>query len=128
MKKILHIITLVVFIVSLTGGVALAQADLSGTWKGATEVPDIGEDEITLVLVKKDDSYTGTLTDSAGMAEESELEDVEYSEGKLTFNFTIYNGSEYMQVSCSLTVEGNKMTGHWETEDGSSGSIELEKQ
>ena len=128
MKKTTHILTLIVFIASITGGMVFAQVDLSGTWVGATEVPDFGEDEITLVLVKEDNTYTGTITDSAGMAEEAELEDVEFSEGKLTFNFTIYNGMDYMAVACALTVSGTKMTGYWGTEDGSSGSIELEKK
>ncbi|MFC2157236.1 hypothetical protein ACFLT9_05305 [Acidobacteriota bacterium] len=128
MKKMVQILTLIVFMASLTGGMVFAQTDLTGTWIGATEVPDIGEDAITLVLVKKENTYTGTITDSAGMAEEAEITDVDFSEGKLTFNFTIYNGSEYMDVACALTVDGNKMTGQWETEDGSSGSIELEKK
>jgi len=63
-----------------------------------------------------------------GFAEEAELKDIEFKENTLTFNFTIYDGFEYMQVYSTLTVDGNKMSGNWETEDGNSGQIELVKK
>jgi hypothetical protein len=114
----------------LSCGISFCQeADLSGTWEGTTEVPDAMEpDQITLVLKKIDGEYSGTFTDSMGFAEEAELKDIEFKERTLTFNFTIYDGFEYTQVYSTLTVDENKMTGSWQTEDGSSGQIELVKK
>jgi hypothetical protein len=130
MKKTASILSLIAFLLILSCGISLSQqVDLSGTWEGTTEVPDAMEpDKITLVIEKIDGEYSGTFSDSMGFAEEAELKDIEYKESSLTFNFTIYNGFEYMQVYSTLTVDGNKMTGSWETEDGSSGQIELVKK
>jgi hypothetical protein len=127
MKKTASILSLIAFLLILSCGISLSQqVDLSGTWKGTTEVPDAMElDQITLVLTKIDGEYSGTFTDSMGFAEEAELKDIELKENSLTFNFTIYNGFEYMQIYTTLTVDGNKMTGSWESEDGSSGQVEL---
>jgi hypothetical protein len=127
MKKTASILSLIAFLLILSCGISLSQqVDLSGTWEGTTEVPDAMEpDKITLVIEKIDGEYSGTFSDSMGFAEEAELKDIEYKENSLTFNFTIYNGFEYMQVYTTLTVDGNKMTGSWETEDGSSGQVEL---
>ncbi len=128
MKKILSLLALVSFFVVLALGLAYAQVEISGTWIGTTEVPDMGEDEVTLVLEKDNSGYSGTFSDSLGMADKAELEDVAYESGNLSFSFTIYNGSEYMSVSCSLAVKNDTMTGYWETEDGTTGEIEMKRQ
>ncbi|MCK4363866.1 MAG: hypothetical protein KAW85_03625 [Candidatus Aminicenantes bacterium] len=64
----------------------------------------------------------------SGFAEDAELKDIKFKNNTLTFNFTIFNGFEYMTVYATLTVEENKMSGHWETEDGNSSTIELERK
>ena len=122
MKALVIILALV-----LVAFTALAAVDLSGTWKGKTEVDGM-EVELTMVLEKSGDTYTGKISDSAGFSDESEIRDFEFEEGKISFTFTIYNGSEYMDVTVSGQVEGDKLTGSWESEDGNSGSVEMAKQ
>lgn len=125
--------SLIFGLIILISGLALAssllqEVDLSGTWEGTAEVPDAQDlDRITLVLERTDGTYTGTITDTVGYAKESELEDVEFKENKLSFNFSIFNGTEYQLISATLTVEGNRMTGSWQNDEGNSGLIVLEK-
>ena len=130
MKKTASILSLLAFLLILSCGISFCQeVDLSGTWEGTTEVPEAMEpDQITLVLEKIDGEYSGTFTDSMGFADAAELKDIEFKENSLTFNFTIFNGFEYMQIYSTLTVDGSKMTGSWESEDGSSGQVELVKK
>ncbi len=129
MKRITSILSFLAFLLILSCGISFCQEiDLSGTWEGTTEVPDIPEpDQITVVLEKIDGEYSGTFTDSLGFAEEAELADIEFKDNTLTFSFTIFDGFEYAMIYATLTVEGNKMSGTWESDDGSSGPVELEK-
>ena len=129
MKKIIFAMTFMVFLLTLFSAASFSQdVDLSGKWAGTTEVPEQGADEVTLTLQKDNGGYLGTISDSLGMAQDEECKDIEFQEGTLTFYFTIFNGNEYMTIYVNLTVEGDKMSGYWEIEDGTSSSIELEKQ
>lgn len=130
MKKTTSILALLAFLLTLTYGISFCEeVDLSGTWVGTTEVPDTPEpDKLTLVLEKMDGEYSGTISDSLGFAEDAECEDIEFKENTLSFNFTIYDGSEYMQAYATLKVDGDKMSGYWELEDGTSSSVELERK
>ena len=130
MKRTASLLAMVAFLLILSYGISFSQeVDLSGTWEGPTEVPDSPEpDQITLVLQKIDGEYSGTFTDSLGFAEDAELKDIEFKDNTLTFNFTIFDGFEYAMIYATLTVEGNKMSGNWGSEDGNSGPVELEKK
>jgi len=130
MKRITSILSLLAFLLTLSYGISFCQeVDLSGTWEGTTEVPEEAElDQITLVLEKINGEYSGTFTDSLGFAEDAELQDIEFKDNTLTFSFTIFDGFEYAMIYATLTVEGDKMSGHWETEDGNSSTIELERK
>ncbi len=129
MKRITSILSFLAFLLILSYGISFCQeVDLSGTWEGTTEVPEEAElDQITLTLEKIDEEYSGTFTDSLGFAQDAELEDIEFKDNTLTFSFTIFNGFEYAMIYATLTVEGNKMSGNWESEDVSSGPVEFEK-
>ena len=108
---------------------AASAADLSGTWVGSTEIPGAAEpDALTLVLTKSDDSYTGTISDSMGMAQNAELQEVTFEDNTLSFHFTVDTGEAFLRIDVSLTVDGTTMSGSWESEDGNSASIELEKE
>jgi hypothetical protein len=97
--------------------------DLSGTWVSKTLVGnEQSEDNVTLVLAKTGDSYTGTLTDSLGLATDCELKDVKFSENKLTFSFIVNDGTE---VTAEMSLTGEKLIGGWSSPD-SSGSFEFE--
>lgn len=129
MKKTTSTVALIIFIFTLSCGISFCQdIDLSGTWVGETEVPDQGTDELTLVLEKKEGEYTGTISDSLGMLQDVECEDIELKDNTLTLDFTFSDGYDYTTVYITLTVEGDTMTGYWETEDGSTGSVKLEKE
>ena len=41
--------------------------DINGTWIGTTEVPEQGTDQVTMVLKKAENGYTGTIADSLAM-------------------------------------------------------------
>jgi len=130
MKKTASALTLFAFLLVFSFGMSFSQqADLSGTWVGSTEVPDAVEpDKLTLVLKKEEGKYSGTITDSMGMLQDTEIEDVEFKDNTLTFTFQVDTGEEYLTVSASLTVKGDKMSGYWETYDGDSASIEMERK
>lgn len=115
-------------ILPLTAGIG-DNVDISGTWVGSTVVPNATEeDRLTLVLNKDGDSYTGTITDSMGLAQDAVLQEVDFSDNTLTFNFMVDTGDGSMLVDATLTLKGDTMTGAWSTEDGSSGDITLKKQ
>ncbi len=128
MRRTSIIFAVFAFLFSLFCGISFSQdVDLSGTWVGQTEVPDQGTDEITLVLEKINGEYSGRASDSLGMLEDVECEEIEFKEGTLTFHFSIFDGYEYMTVWMILDVEGDKMSGYWEVEDGTTGSVEMER-
>jgi hypothetical protein len=63
-----------------------------------------------------------------GMLQDTELKDLEFKDNNLTCNFLVNTGESNLRVNMTLTMEGAKMKGSRETEDGSSGSIELERE
>jgi hypothetical protein len=130
MKKTASALTLFVFLLVLSCGMSFSQqVDLSGTWVGPTEVPDASEpDMLTLVLKKEEGTYSGTISDSMGMLQDAEIEDVEFKDNTLTFTFQVDAGGAYLSVTTSLTLKGDKMSGYWETDDGNSATIELERK
>jgi len=130
MKKITSILSLLAFLLTLSCAISFCQeVDLSGTWEGTTEVPDAPEpDKLTVVLEKIDGEYSGTINDSLGFAEDAEMEDIKFEDNTLTFSFTVYDGFEYDTIYATLTVEGNRMSGNWESESGNSGPVELVKK
>ena len=125
MKKIVIFVALFMCWILLA-----ADADLSGTWVGETEVPDAPEpDQVTLILKLVDGEYEGTVTDTLGMADEAECEDIELDGDKLTMNFEIINpDGEYVRIYVTMTVEGDTMKGYWESEDGNSSAMELTRK
>jgi len=129
MKKATSFMALLAFLVAFSSGISFSQeVDITGTWKGETEVPDAPEpDKLTLVIEKTEGKYTGTITDSMGMLQDAKCEDIELKDNTLTLNFYVFTGEEYLRVYTTLTVEGNKMSGYWETEDGNSAAIELDR-
>lgn len=130
MKKFTVIYALAIFVLVATMGLMFGQSiDLSGTWVGETEIPDaIEPDVMTLVITKEDGEYSAKISDSMGMLVNTECEDFEFKENELTFNCGVDTEEEFMTVYITVKVEGDTMTGFWETDDGSTGSIELTKK
>lgn len=129
MKKSTSFMALLAFLLAFSSGISFSQeVDITGTWKGETEVPDASEpDKLTLVIEKTEGKYSATITDSMGMLQDEKCEDIELKDDTLTFKFNVFTGEEYLSVYTTLTVEGDKMSGYWETEDGNSAAIELER-
>jgi hypothetical protein len=129
MKKSSAYLAIIVFLTAVCSIFALGQeVDLTGTWVGPTIVPDQGEDEMTLVITKKEGEYEATASDSLGMLTDLECEDIEFENGTLTFNFTITQEMESQTVWITLDLEGDTLKGYWETADGEQGDLELKKQ
>jgi len=130
MKKVTPIYVLAVLVLVVTSGLMFGQSvDLSGTWVGETEVPDaIEPDGMTLVITKEDGEYSAKISDAMGMLENTECEDIEFVEDKLTFNIEVNTGGEYLTVYLTLKVEDNTMTGFWESDGGETGPVELKKK
>jgi len=130
MKKINMFFMLAVLVLAATSGLMFGQSvDLSGTWVGETEVPNaIEPDEMTLVITKESGEYSAKLSDSMGMLDNTECEDIEFVDNKFTFNCEVNTGEEFMIVYMTLQVEENTMTGFWETEEGETGPVEMTKK
>jgi hypothetical protein len=109
-------------VLALTGYAQKAD-DLSGIWIGKTEVPDIGTDEVTLVLKKVDKGYSGTIVDNQGViAANTEIKDVTIIGDKVSFTFNLADGN---LITIKLILTNDKMNGQWEHPEGSTGTIEL---
>jgi len=129
MKKSSAHFALFVFMITLCSIFSFSQeADLIGTWKGSTVIPDQGEDEVILVITKNEGELAATMSDSLGMLTDIECEDMEFDDGTLTFNFTIGQEMESETVWITLELEDNTLKGYWESGDGDQGDIELNKQ
>jgi hypothetical protein len=128
MKKLIFLFFLTIGLALSLGTLFGQETDMTGTWEGSTYVPDSGDDQVTLVLQKEGEVYSGTLTDSMGLANESVLENANYVDGTLTADFTIFNGSEYMKIKLTLRLSGDLLVGSWESEDGNTGSLELRRK
>ena len=115
----------VLFTLILAAPVFSGSINLTGTWEGPTEV-DGNSIDTSLVLKKEGDIYVGSIT-VAEFADNEEIRDVEFKDNKLSFSFTVYNGDEYLGVKINFSVSENSMTGEWESEDGNSGDIIMEK-
>ncbi|MBD3415256.1 MAG: hypothetical protein GF421_12610 [Candidatus Aminicenantes bacterium] len=129
MKRTLSSLVMAAFILTLFPMAALCQGtDITGTWVGKTYVPDQGEDGLTLEIEKEEGEYTVFISDDFGMVPGVEADDASYEDGTLSFNFSIFDGYEDMTVWITLEVEGDQMTGYWETADGSRDSIEMKRK
>ena len=128
---LLPILSLAVLLISLPSWSQKAPAspDLSGTWVGETTVPDAGQsDEVILVLKKSESGYTGTISDTMGLIPEVAIEDITWEDNTLIFTFTATTGYDTIIVSMNLTYEEGRLVGYWQTDDGTSGDIEFQKK
>ncbi len=128
MKKLIFMLLLAAALVFCLGTLFGQETDLSGTWEGTTYVPDAGDDQITLVLRKDGETYSGTLSDSMGLAVESKLENVQFKEGILKAEFVIFNGDDYVRISLTLKVSGEMLVGHWADPGGETGTLEMKRK
>ncbi len=130
MKKLLKILLGGMFIVMASFVVAAPGTDVldfSGTWLGKTNVPSLGPDEITIVLKNEKDSYIGTVVvDSLKIiVPDTPIQNIEVEGNTVTFMFPLIDGA---MLSCSFTLENDKLDGYWTHPSGSKGVFVLEKK
>lgn len=129
MKKITSISILILLLTTASGLMSGQSTDLSGTWIGETVIPDAFDpDEITMVLIKENGEYSGKVSDSMGMFDNTDCEDIKFADNKLTFNIEADTGEGYMRVYITLIVEGDTLSGHWEDEDGNTGKSTMRRK
>lgn len=130
MKKKISFLTFVAFLFVFGFGTGHAQAtDITGTWVGETAVPDAPEpDKLTLVITKNEGKYKILFSDTYGYADETECDNVEYTDGELSLTFDISDGYSVQTIYVKLKVEGDEMTGHWENDEGEASDIKLKRK
>jgi len=128
MKKLIFLLFLTVALVFVVGPLFAQETDLTGTWEGTTYVSNAGDDQVTLVLKKEGETYSGTFTDSMQLAIESKLENTKFLDGTLTAEFMIFNGADYIRISLTLKVSGELLVGNWEEPSGQTGTLELKRK
>jgi len=129
MKKLILVLTFL-FLVSafFSCGVIFKKGpDITGTWKGpliASIAPD--EDYCVLTFKKENGKYTGTITEDFGYLVDVPLKEIKLEDNTLTFTYDFE--AQGMTINSILTIEGNKMTGTFQTTDGSvTGTYDLKK-
>jgi hypothetical protein len=117
-------------LLALMAGLLLGQnTDLSGTWVGDTVVPNSPDkDGVTLVLKKDGASYSGTFSDSMGMANEVALQNIKFDKDTLTFEFVVFVGEAGLRISTTLKISGEKLVGSWVSEANDTGALELSRK
>jgi hypothetical protein len=128
MKKLIFVVLVTAAILLALGPLFGQETDLTGTWEGTTYVAGAGDDQVTMVLKKEGETYSGTFTDSMQMAQESKLENVKFADGTLTAEFMIFNGSEYIRISLLLKFGGGALVGSWSEPSGGTGTLELKRK
>jgi hypothetical protein len=128
MKKLIFLLLFTAALVFCLGALSGQGTDLSGTWEGTTYVPDAGDDTVSMTLRKEGETYSGTVSDSMGLAVASKLENVKFADGTLKAEFVIFNGSDYVRISLALKVSGEMLVGHWADPGGETGTLELKRK
>jgi hypothetical protein len=130
MKKKLSLLTALVFLLGLGCLFMYSQSqNIEGSWIGTTEIPDVPEPVgITLVLKKVEGKFNGLISDSTGMLQDVEIEDVKFDNSELSFRFEFFDGESSNLIQIFLEVKGDKMTGYWEHHEGDSAPIEMERK
>ncbi len=129
MRELISAMILAVFVVGLGPLAGASQkTDLSGTWTGFAERQG-SQDNLTLVLQKKDNKYTGKLTDEMGMFPGVEVKNFVQKEDIVTFEFDGGMGGQVFTLKAELKLSGEMMKGTW-TMIGAddSGAIELSRK
>ena len=128
MIRFRFVMLLVMLCVAAGVGMSARAADWSGTWVGVTQVPDVGEDRLKLELRADGDSYTGLMTDAAGIVVANPITKLKVEGALLTFDIVVNNGSAEFAVHVSMKADGDTLAGTWATDDGLSAPLTLTRQ
>jgi len=126
MKTVSRVVLLLTVGLLCAFAAVAAAPDFTGTWLGSTEVPDVGTDQVTLVVKKAEAGYAVTISDSAQMiTPNTEARDVKVDGEAIGFWFALASGES---VSVQLKIAGDTLTGGWTHESGSTGALTLERK
>ena len=114
------------FTIVALGPASASAPDFAGTWIGATDVPDVGSVQVTLVVKKTETAYAATLSDSASLiATDTEARELKVDGETISFWFPLASGET---VSTQLTIAGDTLSGSWQHEYGQTGSLRFERK
>jgi len=130
MKKNLLIPVLCFFFIGAAlPGFIQAEVDLVGTWVGPAAMEGQPDNELTLVLEKKDGKLAGTVTGQYDTLSDTPLENIKVEGNVFSFEVMAETGGGGIKIVFKVTVTGDKMAGEFEAPDmGMSGTWEAEKQ
>jgi hypothetical protein len=123
-------ICLLMLILAGSAGLSDAREDanLTGTWEGATYAESAGAELVlTLVLEEEDGIISGTIKDDMGYLD-CAVEGAGLENGILKFKATAVTPGGDLIVEFEMKVTGSTMEGEWQAEDGSSGTWNPEKK
>lgn len=121
-------ILLVLSLLVVSGlSISSQKLDLAGTWEGPTLVDSAGIELIlTLVLEQDGDEITGKINDNQGFID-CEITNPNLDGNTFTFNAIANTPDGDYELIFEVKIEGNTMTGAWET-DGAYGEWTAEKK
>ena len=132
MKRGTILMCSVLWMIFAAASLSAQTPDISGTWVGDTELPNsTASSHVTLILKKADASYSGTIT--LGNAKDAVIENYAFEdEDTFNFEFVMPSGTAKIRVKVKLDIiddklSGRKLMGSWGMEDGSYGSLELDR-
>ncbi|HSJ68322.1 MAG TPA: amidohydrolase family protein [Anditalea sp.] len=104
--------------------------DLAGTWEYVARSPQ-GESEGIMVITKEGEAYSGeiTLDNPAGSGQiTTAMNNIEYSDNRLRFEFSIDVGGNFLTFSVSGDIDGNEFDGDLSVTDLGSFPFKATKQ
>ena len=129
MKKSTNFLILAILVVGLVVVVYAQKTDLSGTWVGFAE--RLGnQDNIIVVLEKKDDTYIGKLTDEMGEFPGAEAKNLTVNNDVVAFELDGGQGDQSYTVKIEMKLSEDSLKGTWVMvgSDTESGMIELNRK
>jgi len=116
----------------LLAGILIAAPDFAGTWIGKTDIPDVGTDDLTLVIKKSEDAqtkavvYSATLADTLGyVVPGTEFKEIKVQGNEMTFQFPIVDGNF---ITGKLVLKDETLVGSWANAEGLSAEMKFEKK
>jgi len=106
------------------------KSSLVGTWEGTMDIPGAaGPAEVVMKIQEINGKYELKIWNSMGMTEVWKCENIEMSSDGLKYYCCIPDGSGFLtQIYVHLEIAGNKMSGHWEDDNGTYANIVLKKK
>ena len=102
--------------------------ELAGTWKGTAMISVESDlDQITMIITKDGEKYTGKITDSIGYLKNTPLKNIIFKDNTLSFAFDVVAAGSVVETI--MVYENDTLKGDFETTDGQVyGTFDLKKE